>query len=108
MNESIGTTYVSTCLENETAPVPPVIPGEFVVRLGEGWGGGLHDLANGLAEWELGAEAAVEMMLTWCEFVEIELKGFDDLLEQLHLLRGALVTAGIEAARIVHGNGTDW
>ena len=108
MNESIGTTNVSTCLENEIAPVPPVIPGEFIVRLGEGWGGSIHDLADGLEEWELGAEAAVEMMLTWCEFVEIELKGFDDLVEQLHLLRGALVTAGIEAVGTVRSNGTDW
>ena len=89
-------------------PLPPTVPGEFVVHLGEDWGGSLHDLADGLAEFELGAEAAVTTLLTWLEFVEVELKGFDDLLEQLHLLRGALVTAGIEAARIVHGNGTDW
>ena len=48
------------------------------------------------------------MMLTWCEFVEIELKGFDDLLEQLHLLRGALVTAGIEAVGTIRPNGPRW
>ena len=90
------------------APVPPSVPKEFVVRLGNGWGGGLHDLADGLAEWELGAEAAVEMMLTWMTFVEIELKGFDDLLEQLRLLRGALVTAGIEAVGTIRDNSTDW
>ena len=90
------------------APVPPAVPGEFVVRLGEDWGGSLHDLADGLAEFELGAEAAVEMILTWMDFVEIELKGFNDLLEQLHLLRGALVTAGIEAVGTVRDNGTDW
>ena len=108
MNESIGTTNVSTYLENEIAPIPPIIPGEFVVRLGEGWGGGLHDLADGLAEYELGAEAAVEMMLTLLTFVEIELKGFDDLLERLRLLRGVLVTAGIEAVGTVRDNGADW
>jgi len=108
MNESIGTTNVSTYLENEIAPIPPIIPGEFVVRLGEGWGGSLHDLADGLAEFELGAEAAVEMFLTLLAFVEVELKGFDDLLEQLHLLRGALVTAGIEAVGTIRGNSTDW
>jgi len=107
MNESIGTTNVSTCLENEIAPVPPAVPGEFLVRLGQGWGGSLHDLADGLTEWELGAEAAVEMMLTWMTFVEVELEGFDDLLEQLRLLRGALVTAGIEAAETIRNNSTD-
>ena len=108
MNESIGTTYVSTCLENEIAPVPSAIPGEFTVRLGEGWGGSLHDLADGLAEFELGAEAAVGMFLTWLEFVEVELKGFEDLLEQLRLLRGALVTAGIEAVGTMRPNCPDW
>ena len=59
MNNAISTKNVSTCLENEIAPMPSVIPGEFMVRLGEGWGGNLHDLADGLAEWELGAEAAL-------------------------------------------------
>ena len=32
-----------------SVPVPPSVPGEFTVRLGEGWGGSLHDLADGLA-----------------------------------------------------------
>ena len=108
MNESVGTTAVGMCMESEAGPVPPAVPGEFEVRLGQGWGGALHDLADGLAEWELGAEAAVAMMLTWCEFVEVELKGFDDLLEQLRLLRGALVTAGIEAVGTMRDNSTDW
>jgi hypothetical protein len=108
MNESIGTAYTSTCLEKEITPIPVVIPGKFVVRLGEGWGGALHDLADGLAVYELGAEAAICMFLTWLEFVEVELKGFDDLIEQLRLLRGALVTAGIEAVGTIRDNGTDW
>ena len=75
MNESIGTTVVGMCMESEEGPVPSAVPEEFLVRLGQGWGGSLHDLADGLEEWELGAEAAVEMMLTWCQFVEVELKG---------------------------------
>jgi hypothetical protein len=95
-------------LENETGPMPPAVPGEFMVKMGQGWGGTLHDLADGLAEFELGAEAAVAMMLTWCEFVEVELEGFDDLLEQLRLLRGALVTAGIEAVGTIRDDSTDW
>ena len=94
--------------DRASVPAPFVVPGEFLVILGRGWGGSLHDLADGLAEFELGAEAAVAMMLTWCQFVEIELKGFDDLLEQLRLLRGALVTAGIEAVGTMRDNSTDW
>ena len=108
MNNAISTKNVSTCLENEIAPVPAAIPGEFVVKLGGGWGGSLHDLADGLVEWDLGAEAAVGILLTWLQFVEVELKGFDDLLEQLHLLRGALVTAGIEAVGTIRDNSADW
>jgi hypothetical protein len=108
MNESVETTIVGMCMENETGPVPPAVPGEFEVRLGEGWGGSLHELADGLAEFELGAEAAVGMFLSWLQFVEVELKGFDDLLEQLYLFRGALVTAGIEAVGTIRGNSTDW
>jgi hypothetical protein len=48
------------------------------------------------------------MFLTWMTFVEVELKGFDDLIERLHLLRGAPVTAGIEAVGTIRGNSTDW
>ena len=108
MNGIVQTKSLSTYLENVAAPVPPAVPGEFVMRLGESWCGSLHDLADGLAEWELGAEAAVGMFLTWLQFVEVELKGFDDPIEQLRLLRGALVTAGIEAAETIRGNSTDW
>ena len=108
MNESVGTTAVGMCMESEAGPVPLTVPGEFVIRLGEGWGGTLHDLADGLAEFELGAEAAVTMLLTWLQFVEVELRGFDDLLEELHLLRGALVTAGIEAVGTIRPNKPDW
>ena len=81
---------------------------EPVVRPGHGWDESLTDLADGLTEWELGAEDAVSVLLTWLQFVEVELKGFDDPLEQLHLLRGALVTAGIKAVGTIRENGTDW
>ena len=100
--------FSPTTLARPARTRAPAVPGEFVVRLGEDWGGSLHDLADGLAEFELGAEAAVTTLLTWLEFVEVELKGFGDLLEQLHLLRGALVTAGIEAVGTVRDNGADW
>jgi len=94
--------------DRASVPAPLVVPGEFLVILDRGWGGSLHDLADGLAKFELGAGAAVGMMLTWCKFVEIELEGFEDLLEQLRLLRGALVTAGIEAVGTTRPNNPDW
>ena len=43
--------------------------------------------------WELGAEAAAVGLLSWFEWVEVELQGFEDLVEQLRLLRGAVMTA---------------
>jgi hypothetical protein len=93
MNESVERVVVSEKL-NDVVPVPAKAPGEFTVRLGEGWGGSLHDLADGLSEWELGAEAAVGLLLTWLEWVEVEVGRFPDLVERVRLLRGAVMTAG--------------
>jgi hypothetical protein len=78
-------------------PVPPAVPDEFAVRLGEGWGGSLHDLANGLINFELGMEAAVVNLLSWIRFVEYEIEGIEEcqrLHENLRMLRGAVMTAG--------------
>jgi hypothetical protein len=94
MNEAMENVCVSETVEENVSPVPACVPGEFTVRLGEGWGGSLHDLADGLSEWELGAEAAVGLLLTWLEWVEVEVGRFPDLVDSLHLLRGAVMTAG--------------
>ena len=67
MNNAISTRNVSTCLENEKAPVPPALPGEFMVHLGAGWGGSLHDLADEMGSFELGAEAATAVLLSLIE-----------------------------------------
>jgi len=102
MNNAISSMNVSTCLENEIAPIPSAIPGEFVVRLGDGWGGPLHDPAGELERHELGAEAAAAGLLAWIEFIEVEvqeLEGFEDLLDRLRLLRGAVMTAGAAVSR---------
>jgi hypothetical protein len=96
MNESVESVCVSEKMD-ESMPVPASVPGEFTVRLGEGWGGSLHDLADGLNEWELGAEAAVGLLLSWLEWVEVEVGRFPDLMDSLHLLRGAVMTAGAAA-----------
>jgi hypothetical protein len=34
------------------------------------------------------------VVLSWLEWVEVELRGFDDLLEHLRLLRGAVMRGG--------------
>ena len=96
MNEAIENVCVSETV-NDVTPVPAVAPGDFDVRIGEGWGGSLHDLADGLCEWELGPEAAVGLLLTWLEWVEVEIGKFPDLVDSLHLLRGAVMTAGSAA-----------
>jgi hypothetical protein len=67
------------------------VPGEFVVRLGVGRDGSLHGQADGLVE--LGAAAT--MLMSWLEFVRIEVEGAEgcrDLVEGL--LRGAVMAAG--------------
>jgi hypothetical protein len=77
--------------------VPPAVPGEFVVRLGVGRGGSLHDQADGLAE--LGA--AAPMLLSWLEFVRIEVEGVEgcrDLVERLR--HGAVMVAGADSPSI--------
>ncbi len=106
MNESVERVIVNEKMD-DVMPVPSRVPGEFTVRLGEGWGGSLHDLASGLCEWELGSAGAVGMLLSWLEWVEVEIGAFPDLVDSLHLLRGAVMTAGLaameedEAGRVV-------
>ncbi len=104
MNAIAGSEVVCEVANETVEPIPPAVPGEFVVRLGAGWGGPLHDLANGLAVW--GHGDAVVVLLSALEFVRVEIEGVDechDLLEGLELLRGAVMTAGIEAAGVGRG-----
>ena len=106
MNNAIGTRNVSECLDDDITPVPPAVPGEFMVHLGADWGGSLHNLADEMGSFELGAEATAAGLLSWIESVEFEvrgLEGFDDLVERLRQLRGAVMMA---AAADQHGLGT--
>jgi hypothetical protein len=76
------------------APVPPTVPGEFVVQLGAVVSGEtLCDLEEEMAGLG-GAEAATAGLLSLLEWVELEARGFDDLVEGLRLLRGAVMVAG--------------
>ncbi len=97
---------VREVVNEAVAPVPPTVPGEFVVRLGAGWGGPLHDLANGLAVWGQEPEDAVVVLLSCFEFVRVEVEGVEEcrgLLKGLELIKGAVMTAGIEAAAVGRG-----
>ncbi len=69
----------------EGAPVPAAVPGEFVVYLGT------DDVPDGL-DPDLTA-----LLLTWIEWVEVEVQGYDDLLEGLARLKGALMAAATPA-----------
>ena len=64
------------------------------MRLGERCGGSLHDLVDEMRSGELGAEAAAAVLLSIIEWVEVEVQGFDDLIEGLQRLHGAVMTAG--------------
>jgi hypothetical protein len=111
---AISGTASASEITNETEeriPVPVTVPGGFLVHLGEGWGGSLHELADGLAVWIINPEAAVNALLGCFEFIQVEIEGIDeshDLLEGLELLRGAVMAAGIEAVGIGRGGFKSW
>ena len=66
-------------------PVPAAVPGEFVVYLGT------DDVPEAL-------EAGMaELLLTWIEWVEVEVRGIDHFVEELHRLRGAVMAAATSA-----------
>jgi len=54
--------------------------------------GPLYDLAGEMERHELGSEAAAEGLMAWIAWVEVQ--GFDDLVEGLRVLRGAVIVAG--------------
>jgi len=84
------------------APVPPAVPGKLVVRLGEGCNGPLHELVKEMNGHSLGAEAAAAMLLSWVEFVRIEVEGVEECRDQvggLRLLSGAVMTARAAGCR---------
>ena len=77
------------------APVPPAVPGDFTVIIGAVMAGetlrGLEQEMDALG----GAEVATAGLLSWFEFAEFEVRGleeFEDLMEGLRLLRGAVMS----------------
>ena len=77
------------------APVPASVPGEFVVVMGAVVSGAtLRGLEEGMAGQ--GGPAGLLSLLEW---VEIEVRGFDDdLVEGLHLIRGAVMSVAAAVA----------
>ena len=64
-------------------PVPATVPGEFVVYLRT------DDVPDAL-------EAGMtELLLTWIEWVEVEVRGIDHFVEELRRLRGAVMVAAV-------------
>ncbi len=88
------------CKDNEEvkvttgAPVPPSVPGDFTVVMGAVVSAAtLRGLEEGMAG--MGGAAG---LLSWLEWVEMEIEGFDDLVEELHLLRGAVMSVAAAVA----------
>ena len=83
-----------------SGPVPESVPGEFTVHLGDvmpGW------VQQGL-EAEFGnyggVVEAVSSYLTALQWIEMEVQGYDDLLEGLARLKGALMAAATPAVGV--------
>ena len=75
-------------------PVPTSVPGDFTVVMGAVVSGEtFHGLEEGMA-----GPGGPAGLLSWLEWVEIELQGFDDLVEDLHLLRGAVMSVAAAVA----------
>jgi hypothetical protein len=67
MNGEIEAVSVGESVNEEGAPVPASVPGDFVIRLGT-------DVV-----WD---EAMVALMLSWLEWVEEEVQGVDNRLDE--------------------------
>ena len=77
MNEAVESFCVKEV--NDVTPVPARVPGAFVVDL--------------LEETGRFDRREAELLLSWFEWVEMEVLGFPDLLEGLCRLRGAVMKA---------------
>jgi hypothetical protein len=70
-------------------PVPSAVPGEFVVRLLAVVSG---ETLRGL---EAGMAALGGVVLSLLDWIEVEIRGFPDLFEELGMLRGAVMAVGV-------------
>ena len=94
MNEAIENVVVRLDDGIDVGPVPGNVPGDFTVMIGDvmpGW------VMEGLeAEFGKygGITEAVSGFLSWMHWVEVEVQGYEDLLEGLSRLKGALMAVG--------------
>ena len=85
---------------DDVTPVPALVPGDFTVRLGDvmpGWV--MEGLEAEFGKYE-GVVEAVSSFLTALQWVEMEVQGYDDLLEGLARLKGALMAAATPAVGV--------
>ena len=80
MNGSVDSVIVSESVD-VGSPVPARVPGAFVVNL--------------LEETGCFDRGEAELLLSWFEWVEMEVRGFPDLLEGICRLRGAVMKAAV-------------
>ncbi len=84
----------------EGTPVPEAVPGDFTVRLGDvmpGWV--MEGLEAEFGQYE-GVTEAVSGFLSAIHWVEVEARGYEDLLEGLARLKGALMAAATPAVGV--------
>ena len=82
---------------DDVTPVPANVPGDFTVHLGDvmpGWV--MEGLEAEFGKYE-GVIEAVSGFMSAIHWVEVEVQGFDDLLEGLSRLKGALMAAATSA-----------
>jgi hypothetical protein len=90
-NEAVENVIVR---ENDGCPVPACAPGDFTVIIGAVLAGGTMEGLRAEMAALGGVEGAVSLLLTWFEWVEAEVRGFPDLVEELHRLRGQVMSLG--------------
>jgi hypothetical protein len=69
----------------------------------------VHDLADEIRSFELGADAAAAVLLSLIERAEVEVRGFDDPADRMQSLHGAIIAARV-AGRCSNtpDNGRGW
>ena len=92
MNEAIENVCVR--MDDDVAPVPECVPGDFTVRIGDVMPAYVLEELEGEFLKFGGVAETVSGFLSAMHWVEEEVRGFPDLLEGLGRLKGALMAVG--------------
>ena len=94
MNEAVENVCVNLDDGSDVGPVPWSVPENFIVMIGDVMPGWVMDgMDEAFAKFVDPAEA-VSGFLSAIQWVEVEMRGFPDLLEGLSRLKGALMAVG--------------